>query len=466
MLPRLPLTALVLVAALVPGLLQAADDAREKTAAETAAGNAPGSHCTDIASQTGITLAQLVDRALCANIDTRAAWQRTRTQTAQVGIARSAYYPSLNASASQSHGLGDQTPGSDPDQTSIGLSADWLLWDFGGRRANLNQTRETLAALQASYDARSQQVALAAVQAYYQRLATGAALEAAKASVAAAEETAKAARQRVVVGVGTREDELQAATAFAQARLVQIQRQGDLASADGQLAVVASYPANQTIHLGDNLPAPQADSAPPALDSLLEQALRLRPDRLAQQRSIAASESDLDRIAAQALPRLSVSASRGDRRNDDGSSDTGQVALNASVPLFTGFQQRNQKLAAQSQIEQQRLELQRIEQQVSLDVWQAWQALNTAQARVGATDSLLDAAQESNRAALARYRAGLGSLLNVLNAQSSLADARQQQARARYDWAAARLQLAQASGVLVRNPENILVTSSAQEPRP
>lgn len=450
---------LALLAALVPGLPQA------DTTAAPATAPVAGSSCPDITGHAEVTLAQLVDRALCANIDTRAAWQRTRTQTAQVGIARSAYYPSLNASASQSRSLGERSTGSDPDQTSIGLSADWLLWDFGGRRANLEQTRQTLAALQASYDARSQQVALTAVQAYYQRLASGAALSAAQASVDAAEETAKAARQRVVVGVGTREDELQAETALAQARLTQIQRQGDVASADGQLAVVASYPANRAIRLADSLPGPTS-SAPPPLDSLLAQALRLRPDRLAQQRSIAAAESDLDRIAAQALPRLSVSASRGDSRDDDGRSDTGQVALTASLPLFTGFQQRHQEKAAQSQVESQKLELQRIEQQVSLDVWLAWQALNTAQARVGATDSLLAAARESNRAALARYRAGLGSLLNVLNAQSSLADARQQQARARYDWAAARLQLAQASGVLVRNPENLLVTPATQEPRP
>lgn len=449
---RFPLVTLMVMAVFAPGLLHAAA--------------VTGSSCPDIADHAEVTLAQLVDRALCANIDTRAAWQRTRTQTAQVGIARSNYYPSLNASASQSRSLGERSAGSDPDQTSIGLTADWLLWDFGGRRANLEQTRQTLAALQASYDARSQQVALAAVQAYYQRLASGAALAAAQASVDAAGETAKAARQRVVVGVGTREDELQAETALAQARLTQIQRQGDVASADGQLAVVASYPANRAIRLADNLPGPAGSSAPPPLDSLLAQALRLRPDRLAQQRSIAAAESDLDRIAAQALPRLSVSASRGDSRDDDGRSDTGQVALTASLPLFTGFQQRHQEKAAQSQIELQRLELQRIEQQVSLDVWLAWQSLNTALARVSATDSLLAAARESNRAALARYRAGLGSLLNVLNAQSSLADARQQQARARYDWAAARLQLAQASGVLVRDPENLLISPVTQEPRP
>ncbi len=452
---RLPL-AMLLATVLAPGLLEAA---------EAPAGSA-GGQCPELTGKTAVSLAELVDRALCANIDTRTAWQRTRTQAAQVGIARAAYYPSVNASASRSRDIGDRLPGSDPEQTRMGVSADWLLWDFGGRHANLKQTRATLQALQASYDARSQQVALSAVQAYYQRQASGAALDAARSSVAAAEETAKAAHQRVVVGAGTREDELQSATALAQARLTEIQRQGEQASADGQLAVVAGYPASTSIRLDHSLPAPEASPAPPLLDSLLKQAMDLRPERLAQQRNINAAESDLDRIAAQSLPRISVSASRGDSRDSDGRSDTGQVALNASLPLFTGFQQHYQERAAESQIEQQKLELQRIEQQVSLDVWLAWQALNTARSRVDASDSLLASAQESSRAALARYRAGLGSLLNVLNAQSSLADARQQQARARYDWAAARLQLAQASGVLVRNPENILVTPTAQEPRP
>lgn len=403
-----------------------------------------------------VTLAQFIDRALSANPDTRAAWQRTRSQTERVGIAKSAYYPSLDASASLSERLGDAAVAGAGQQTRAGLDSQWLLWDFGGRRANLTSTQQTLAALQASQDLASQQVALAAVQSWFIHLSARASLDAAQASLRAAEETAKAAHQRQVIGVATREDELQAETALAQARLTLIQRQGELAASAGRLAVVAGYTADTTIVIDykdsdlDRLRR-DASAQPPTLTQLLSVAQTRRPDLQAQQLRLAANSSELDRIAAQARPKLSLSATTSDSRDNLGSSNSGQLALTATLPLFTGFQQRHQEALAQSQINEQDIELSRLQQQISLDIWLAWQQFTTAQARIDATDSLLNAATESNRAALARYRAGLGNLLNVLNSQSNLADARQQHARSRFDLASARLQLAQASGLLVRD---------------
>lgn len=409
-----------------------------------------------------MTLAQLIDRSLSANPDTRAAWQRSRSQVERVGIATSAYYPTLDASASVSERLGDAAVPGAERQTQLGLSSQWLLWDFGGRRANLDSTQLTLAALQASQDAASQQVAISAVQNGFAQLSARAAAEAAEASLRAAEETAKAARQRQRIGVATREEELQADTALAQARLTLIQRQGELAASAGRLAVVAGYPADTALTLDypdtalDRL-SENAATQPPALKQLLALAQQRRPELIAQQLRVQAGSSELDRIAAQARPRLSLSASGSNSRDDLGRSQGGQLALTATLPLFTGFQQRHQEALAQSQIAEQGIELTRLQQQVSLDVWLAWQQLTTAQARIAATESLLAAASESSRAALARYQAGLGNLLNVLTAQSNLADARQQHARSRFDLAAARLQLAQASGLLVRDtvPESL-----------
>lgn len=403
-----------------------------------------------------VTLAQFIDRALSANPDTQAAWQRTRSQSERVGIAKSAYYPSLDASVSLSERLGDAAVPGAGRQTRASLDSQWLLWDFGGRRANLAGTQQTLAALQASQDMASQQVALAAVQSWFTHLSARAGVEASQASLRAAEETAKAARQRQLIGVATREDELQAETALAQARLTLIQRQGELAASAGRLAVVAGYPADTALAIDyrdselDRLHR-DAGAQPPALAELLRIAQTRRPDLQAQQSRLAANNSELDRIAAQARPKLSLSASSSDNRDNLGRSDSGQLALTATLPLFTGFQQRHQQALAQSQVAEQGIELSRLQQQVSLDVWLAWQQFTTAQARIEATDSLLAAATESSRAALARYRAGLGNLLNVLNSQSNLADARQQHARSRFDLASARLQLAQASGLLVRD---------------
>lgn len=415
----------------------------------------PAAACVDLGTEP-VTLAALIDRALCANVDTRSAWQRIRGQQAQVGVARAAFLPSLDASASQRRQLGDRAPGSDPDQTGVSLSASWLLWDFGGRRANLAQARQTLAALQAGLDSRSQQIAQAAIAAYFRQLAASAALQAADASVTSAAETVRAASQRLRVGLGTRAELLQAETALAQARLLQIQRAGELAAGAGALAVTAGYEADRAIRLVETLPEPARSPAPPALATLLAEARQRHPDRLAQLASRDAAESELDRLAAQRLPQLSVSASRSNTRDSDGRIDSGQVALTATVPLFTGGRQTWQEEAARSSIALADIAIRQTEQQISLAVWQAWHGLVTTRARVDASDQLLASASEATRAALARYQAGLGDLLTLLRAQDDLADARQQQARARHDWAAARLELARASGLLIRDPDPLL----------
>lgn len=410
--------------------------------------------CADLSTTQPVTLAEYIDRSLCANPDTRAAWQRIRTQRAQVGIAEAAWYPTLNVTASQSRSFAPQLPGASPNQTRYGLTSDWLLWDFGGRGATIRQTRLTLEALQATQAATSRATALTAVQAWYARLSAAATLAAADDAVNAAEQTARAARERQQVGSGTRADLLQAETALAQARLNRIQLRGNLASADGQLAVIAGYPADRQFRLATQIPTPQDSPPVPSLDVLLAQARDTRPERQAQLLQVRAASADLDRITAQARPRLSLSTARGELiQGGLDRSATGQVALNATLPLFTGFQQRNQEAAGASQVSQQEIELARIDRQISLDVWQAWQSLATATASLSATDALLASAQESWQAALARYQAGLGNLLTVLSAQSARADALQQQAGARYNWAAARLALAAASGILVRQPD-------------
>lgn len=409
--------------------------------------------CPDISQDSQLTLARYVERSLCANLDTRAAWQRVQTQRARVGAANSDYYPSLNVSASSSRDFGDRVAGIDPDQRTLSANASWLLYDFGGREAGVSQAKSTLAGLQASADASIHDLAAQAVAAWFNRLAAEASVDSAKASLAAAKETAEAAEKRIKVGVGTREDTLQAQTALAQAELVLIQREGEFAASNGQLAVLANYSANTALTPQTILPDPSQLSAPPALAVLMQLADERRPERIAQEQQVAAAESSLDQLAAQRLPRISLNASAGDSRDSFGQRDSGQVAVTATLPLFTGFQQRYQERGAQSQIDQQAIELERIRQQVGLDVWLAWQQVNTARSRIDATDSLLSSATESSRAALARYRAGLGNVLNVLTAQSTLADARQQQARARFDWASARVQLARAAGLLTASPD-------------
>ena len=61
---------------------------------------------------------------------------------------------------------------------------------------------------------------------------------------------------------------------------------------------------------------------------------------------------------------------------------------------------------------------------------------------------MLASAEQSERVALGRYKAGVGTILDVLNAQSALAAARLQRIQAQLDWQVYRATLAQAIGAL------------------
>ena len=72
----------------------------------------------------------------------------------------------------------------------------------------------------------------------------------------------------------------------------------------------------------------------------------------------------------------------------------------------------------------------------------------TAARRVGTSRDLLESATQSERVAYARYKEGVGNLLDLLSAQSALALARAQEIQSRSDWLIAVARLARDTGTL------------------
>lgn len=394
-----------------------------------------------------LDLEAVVRVALCRNPATRISWLQAMAQAQRVGVAKADYLPTLDLSASQSKAFGDNA-GQSTNTTSANLSLNWLLYDFGAREANVRSSQRTLEALQASHDDSLQTVFKSAVDAYYQWFAADAALTAAKEAEAAAAETLRAAEARQQVGSATREDTLQAQTALSQAKLVTIQRDGAREIALGNVALVLGLPANSNVQLTAPGQARPQSVAPPDWQALLDHAKQQRPDLRAQSLRVQVAEASRDQTRDSGLPSISAFAREGYNKNDVSDGTGGSVGLSVQVPIFSGFRTSYQTRAAEQQIEIEKASYERLSQQASLDIWQAWQNLRTATVTVSASDDVVASAQESLRAALARYKAGLGNLINVLNAQSTLASARQQQATARYDWHRARIALARASGDL------------------
>ena len=136
--------------------------------------------------------------------------------------------------------------------------------------------------------------------------------------------------------------------------------------------------------------------------------------------------------------------------------------MSVSVPIFSGYAPTYRIRAAEAQVEARNAQLERLRLQVALDVWVAYQNLITATQSLRTTADLLSSAEQSERVALGRYKAGVGSILDVLNAQSALASARQQRIQSTFNWNISRATLAQAMGSLDANLLQALPDSSQQ----
>ncbi|WP_366887859.1 TolC family protein, partial [Streptomyces sp. NPDC005476] len=124
------------------------------------------------------------------------------------------------------------------------------------------------------------------------------------------------------------------------------------------------------------------------------------------------------------------------------------IGIQISIPLFEGFASGYRIAEAKAQADAQEADVRNTELQVSLDVWKSYQSLQTDTANLDNSQHLLDTALHSLDIARGRYKAGVGTFTDLLNAQSALADARRQRVLAVSKWRTARLKLAESLGRL------------------
>jgi outer membrane protein TolC len=355
---------------------------------------------------------------------------------------------------------------------SNSIVASYLLYDFGGREANLESARQLLAAASASQSTVIQNILLAAVQAYYQVQANIAALEALIETERAAEESFKAADARYRAGVATPADKLQAQTALAQAKLNRITAEGNLKTAYGNLANVMGLSANQPLTLAAATPVPQNPDIAQDIDALIEQARSRRPDLIASEAQLRSAEADIEANKAAAKPNVSIFTGH---TIQDGSNLTSNnnsaVGISVQIPIFNGYANTYQIRSAEAIADLRAAQRDTLRLQISLDVWRNYHALRTAAQSISAARTLVESAEQAYRVAFGRYKAGVGNILDVLNAQSALADARQQFVQSALNWNVARAALAQSIGTLdnamiqsLPSPDNTNTQAGIQQP--
>jgi len=403
--------------------------------------------CTTTDLTKSLGLSDVVMAALCNNPQTKIAWQTSLYQAAQVGVSRSAYLPTLSATGSVLRSESSETKSG--NQENIGVTLSYLLYDFGKRDATYDNARALLDVALFSENGTIQNVFLSAIQAYYTLFGSNASLEASREAERSALESLNAAKTRYTVGTATPADTLQAQTAYSQAMLNRIQAEGNVKSAQGELASVLGMMPDTTIQLQNPLLILPSDTFEKNIRALMEEAQRLRPDLMAASAKIKAAEANVKAAKADHMPTFSLSATSGHTDTVFNTSQrSSSIGLYVSIPIFTGFNTKYKVQAAQQQLKINEAEYEKLSQDASLEVYKTYQTLVSETQATRTSSDLVASAQASYDLSLGRYKAGVGTILDLLTAQSALASAKQQHIQSLYNWYITKASLAKAMGSL------------------
>ena len=393
-----------------------------------------------------LSLVDVTEAALCHNPQTKEVYASAKAQAAQVGIARSLFFPSVTDTVSTSE---NKIRSTNYSNVTNKIVASYLLYDFGSRDATLENANQLLKAASATQNATVQNVLLSAVNAFYQVHASKAILNASIETEHLYQESFKSAEAKYIAGVATPADKLQAQTSFANATLTKIKNEGTLKIAYGNLANIMGVPASLRLEIADAKLDTIPDMIDQDIEALIEQARSQRPDLIASEAQLKASLAKIEVAKADSKPTVSLNLSNTYSDNSNESfTNNSAIGVNVSIPLFGGYKPTYLIRSAEATAELNASQRDQLKLQVSLDVWTAYQNLKTANESITASNVLVSSAEESSRVALGRYKEGVGNIIDTLNAQSALANAKQQKIQSVLNWNIARTTLAQSIGVL------------------
>lgn len=416
-----------------------------------------------------LNLSEAVERTLCNNPKTRAAWAAVKAQAAGVGVARAAYLPTITGNAQgvressvtnvDNHPLLSTDIASTVHAESVSLN--WLLYDFGGREAALRNANAMLEAARATQDATLQNFFASTAKDYYAAQTAVGELQAAREVEAMTRQSMVAAQARTDRGVAPVTDALQAQTQHEQAVFSLTKAESEAQTALGTLAADMNLDpslAPEVPPVTENANAGRTFSEPVA--QMIRDVQIAHPSVRAAQAQYEAALAKVSQTRAQGLPSISLVA-KYSRNNEPQSMGVGEptfpasghdayIGVQVSIPLFEGFGRHYQVDQAKAQAERQQDAFEDAKRQVALDVWSSYQTLTGATKNAENSANLLAIAQRSWEAARHRYDAGVGNILELMNTQAALANAKQRRVQALADWDNARVDLAAKLGTLGR----------------
>ncbi|HYL12924.1 MAG TPA: TolC family protein [Terriglobales bacterium] len=320
------------------------------------------------------------------------------------------------------------------ERAAVGTTVAQLITDFGHTTNLVSSANLAAKAEDQNAIATKEQILLAVDQAFYGALQSQAVLKVAQQTVTARQSVADQVGALFKSKLKSQLDLSFANVNLAQAKLLLLDAQNNENAALATLSAVLGYPTLQNFQLVEDTTA----IAPPPgnIDQLIAEAFAKRPEILSldlqyqSARKFQTAQRDL------LFPSIRALGVVGDApvRNPVISNWYGAVGANVEIPIFNGFLYPARSREASLRAEATRDRLLDLRNRISRDVRTSWLNANTAYERVSVTQQLLDQANLALDLAQTRYNLGLGSIVELSQAQLQQTQAQIGNAQAGYDY--------------------------------
>ena len=385
----------------------------------------------------------------------RAAREKVGAQQAVLGQEFSAYYPTITfnnfyrtTTASGTTSTADRGF----DFYSSQARFEMILYNFGKREGTVQSARNTVEATRYDLTATASDVVLAVRQNFYTYLQARAVVRVREETVKDRELIVRQAQGFYEVGTRPRIDVARAESNLFNAR-------ADLIAAQNAVRIAWTNLKN-SMGVVDFPERPLAEEltitpARVSLDEAKEAAFASRPELRSFQAQRKAQDEKIAVARRSHLPDILFNADYGRRnssRRREGDPDTfplqptWTVQLSFKIPIFEGFRTTYKVQEALRNYHSIRAQEEDRRQQVALEVEQSYLRLLEAEERIKATEAAMRAAKENLDLANGRYQVGVGTIIEVTDAQTLYTDAQTNHIRSLYDHKIAEAQLIRAMG--------------------
>lgn len=402
-----------------------------------------------------LILDQAIELALNNQPLLRAASAAVQSASAGLTSATSAYYPSISASATAQRTDGVfvfnpslPTKSQTYNNYTTGFQVQQLIFDFGKTIGRVSAGKDFSDAAESDYQETRQTVIMNTEVAYFGVVQAQQVVGVNEEAVAQAAQHLKEAQAFYSVGKRAQADVTKAEVDLANANVGLITARNQLRIAKVKLEnAMGVHPSTEyRVRSTFDIVSFTLD-----LDSVKAITYAQRPELLASQAVVSANRALATATWDQNLPTLSATGNWSWSNFDFPNLYSRWTAgVTLSLPLFQGFGIAAQVDQARATADQSQADLDALRESIRLEVEQNYLSLREAEERISATDKLVEQAEENLNLAEKQYTAGVGTALEVADAQLTLSNARITRIQALFDYNSFLVQLQHSMGILNR----------------